>query len=130
MENSQGNWEKPPTSPTMDGTAVAMMVLSRATRPVQSIRAASTGPRSERKPTPLEVAGGLVVVTYRLSSGVGAEPPVPVTIQAATETGPGTTTLERASPFQAIPGRNVQNDRGEPDGGPPAAAAGDDTAVP
>src|SRR5437764_109268 len=36
----------------MDGIAVAMIVESRATSPVQSMTAASTGPRSERNPTP------------------------------------------------------------------------------
>src|SRR6185312_7110085 len=51
MENSQGNWAKPPRSLTMDGTAVARMVESIATRPVDSMSAMRMGPRSERKPT-------------------------------------------------------------------------------
>src|SRR5215213_8487872 len=52
MENSQGNWAKPPRSPTTEGTAVAMTVDAMATRPVDSITPMSTGPRSDRKPTP------------------------------------------------------------------------------
>jgi hypothetical protein len=36
----------------MDGTAVARMVESIATRPVLSMRAMRMGPRSDRKPTP------------------------------------------------------------------------------
>src|SRR5689334_18522088 len=64
MENSQGNCENPPRSLTTDGTEVAMMVLSRATSAVLSMRAVSTGPRSERKPTPRDGAAE-VVVTWR-----------------------------------------------------------------
>ncbi|GAA0383537.1 hypothetical protein GCM10009530_37980 [Microbispora corallina] len=62
MENSHGNCEKPPRSPTTDGTAVAMIVLSSATRPVQSMMAASTGPRSDLRPTPVRVVA--VVTPY------------------------------------------------------------------
>jgi hypothetical protein len=51
-ENSHGNEENPPTSRTIDGTAVATMVESIATRPVDSIKAMRMGPRSERNPTP------------------------------------------------------------------------------
>src|SRR5690349_17042909 len=51
MENSQGNWVKPPRSSTTDGTAVARIVASMATNDVDSITASSTGPRSERRPT-------------------------------------------------------------------------------
>src|SRR3954467_6537391 len=52
MENNHGNSEKPPTLSTIDGTAVAMMVESMATSPVASMTAMSTGPRSDRNPTP------------------------------------------------------------------------------
>jgi hypothetical protein len=39
-----------------------MIVLSRATRPVLSMTAISTGPRSDRKPTPFAlVAAGIVI---------------------------------------------------------------------
>src|SRR5687768_10128413 len=38
-------------SSTIDGTAVAMIVESMAMRPVESITASRTGPRSERSPT-------------------------------------------------------------------------------
>src|SRR5690349_17707717 len=62
MENSQGNWVKPPTSCTMEGTAVAMIVLSSATRPVVSIRAPRTGPRSDLNPTPSVVGGDVAEV--------------------------------------------------------------------
>src|SRR6478735_12391406 len=51
-EKSQGKEEKPPTSRTIDGTAVATMVESMATSPVDSIKAMRIGPRSERNPTP------------------------------------------------------------------------------
>ena len=51
-ENSHGKCENPPRSRTTDGTAVAMIVLSSATSPVASITDASTGPRSDRSPTP------------------------------------------------------------------------------
>src|SRR6478736_9988945 len=57
-EKSQGKDAKPPTSRTIEGTAVATIVESIATRPVESIRAMRIGPRVERKPTP-----SLVVVT-------------------------------------------------------------------
>src|SRR5664279_569010 len=50
-ENSQGNWENPPRSATIEGTAVATMVESRATNDVASISEIRIGPRSERKPT-------------------------------------------------------------------------------
>src|SRR5664279_757404 len=50
-ENSQGNWENPPRSATIEGTAVATMVESSATREVASISEIRIGPRSERKPT-------------------------------------------------------------------------------
>src|SRR3954452_25386203 len=63
MENSHGNWVKPPTSCTIEGTAVAMIVLSRATRPVVSIRAASTGPRSDLNPITSAADEGVVEVT-------------------------------------------------------------------
>ena len=55
MEKSQGNSVKPPTSRTIDGTAVARIVASIATRPVQSMTAARTGPRSDRRPTSARV---------------------------------------------------------------------------
>ena len=51
IENSHGNWVKPDSSATIDGTAVARMVESSATSAVDSISEISTGPRSERKPT-------------------------------------------------------------------------------
>ncbi len=51
-ENSHGNWAKPPMPATMDCTAVAMTVESMATRPVESIMASSSGPRSDRRPMP------------------------------------------------------------------------------
>src|SRR4051794_36052124 len=38
-------------SRTIDGTAVAMIVESMATSPVDSMTAMSTGPRAERNPT-------------------------------------------------------------------------------
>src|SRR6185369_10147175 len=50
-ENSHGNWANPPTSRTIDGTAVARIVASIAMRPVDTMRASRTGPRSERRPT-------------------------------------------------------------------------------
>ena len=56
MENSHGNWEKPPTSFTMEGTAVARIVDSMAMSPVVSMRAMRMGPRSDRKPTSLLLA--------------------------------------------------------------------------
>src|ERR1700753_2654257 len=56
MEKSQGNSEKPPISLTIEGTAVAMIVESTATRAVASITAMRTGPRSDRKPTLFELA--------------------------------------------------------------------------
>src|SRR3954453_2879424 len=62
MENSHGNWVKPPTSCTIEGTAVAMIVLSRATSPVVSISAPRTGPRSDLKPMPSEADEGVVEV--------------------------------------------------------------------
>src|SRR4051812_23778820 len=40
----------------MEGTAVAMTVASIATSPVVSMTAMSTGPRSDRKPTPGETS--------------------------------------------------------------------------
>src|ERR671933_1867988 len=55
MENSQGNCAKPPTSRTIEGTAVAMTVESIATRAVASMTAARIGPRSDRSPTEFEV---------------------------------------------------------------------------
>src|SRR5215218_2522277 len=51
-EKSHGNDSNPPKSRTIDGTAVATMVESMATSPVDSIRAIRMGPRSERNPTP------------------------------------------------------------------------------
>ena len=50
-ENSQGNCAKPPTSRTIDGTAVARIVASMAMRPVDTMSASRMGPRSERRPT-------------------------------------------------------------------------------
>src|SRR6185312_3566780 len=70
MENSHGNCEKPPRSFTMEGTAVARMVESIATRPVVSMSAMRIGPRSERKPTLVswgEVTVSLTVVGLRYS---------------------------------------------------------------
>src|SRR5215213_6998760 len=55
MENSQGNSVNPPISLMIDGTAVAMIVASIATRPVESITAIRTGPRSDRSPTSFSV---------------------------------------------------------------------------
>src|SRR5512132_1434743 len=49
-------------SATIDGTAVAMIVESTAIRPVASMTAPRTGPRSERRPTP-SLLGLLVVVS-------------------------------------------------------------------
>ncbi|GAP53808.1 hypothetical protein AHiyo6_03730 [Arthrobacter sp. Hiyo6] len=43
---------------TIEGTAVATIVESIATRPVESIRAMRMGPRLERKPTP---SAGVVI---------------------------------------------------------------------
>ena len=60
MEKSHGNELNPPRSLTMDGTAVARIVESMATRPVVNMRAIRMGPRSERNPTPAAV---FVVVT-------------------------------------------------------------------
>jgi hypothetical protein len=37
---------------TIDGTAVATIVESIATKPVESIKEINMGPRFERKPTP------------------------------------------------------------------------------
>src|SRR5687767_15964540 len=51
MENSHGNWENEPRSRTIEGTAVARIVASRATSAVQSMSPINTGPRSERRPT-------------------------------------------------------------------------------
>lgn len=51
MENNQGNWENPPRLRTTEGTAVAMMVASSATRDVVSISEMRIGPRSDRNPT-------------------------------------------------------------------------------
>src|SRR3954466_2642482 len=62
MENSHGNWVKPPTSCTIEGTAVAIIVLSRATRPVVSIKAPRTGPRSDLNPIPSAADEGVVEV--------------------------------------------------------------------
>ena len=46
IENSHGNWEKPPRSSTIEGTAVARMVESRATRATLSITDPRIGPRA------------------------------------------------------------------------------------
>src|SRR5215207_6192013 len=54
-ENSHGNSPNPPRSATIDGTAVARIVASTAISAVESIIASSTGPRSERRPTPAVV---------------------------------------------------------------------------
>ena len=43
--------ENPPSSRTIEGTAVASTVASMAMRPVETISASSTGPRSDRSPT-------------------------------------------------------------------------------
>src|SRR6476646_3338547 len=69
MENSQGNCEKDPRSPTIEGTAVARIVASRATSAVDSISAMSTGPRSDRSPTAAGFSGFWVAVIS------GANPP-------------------------------------------------------
>ena len=61
MLNSHGNWLKPPSSPTMLGTAVAMIVLSSAMSAVLSMIAPSTGPRSDRSPTDARVGAGAVM---------------------------------------------------------------------
>src|SRR5829696_1465136 len=54
-ENNHGNSPNPPRSATIDGTAVARIVASTAISAVESIIASSTGPRSERRPTPAVV---------------------------------------------------------------------------
>src|SRR6478735_2207893 len=64
-EKSQGKEEKPPTSRTIDGTAVATMVESMATSPVDSIRAMRMGPRSDRNPTPWARAVVISLVSVR-----------------------------------------------------------------
>ena len=46
-----GTAAKPPRSATIDGTAVATMVESRATSEVANISEARIGPRSDRRPT-------------------------------------------------------------------------------
>src|SRR3954451_24291832 len=51
MENIQGNDVNPPRSATTEGTAVARIVASMATRPMLSITASRMGPRSLRRPT-------------------------------------------------------------------------------
>src|SRR5580765_2509519 len=56
-ENSQGNSANPPTSRTIVGTAVARTVVSIAMRPVATMMASSTGPRSERSPTAARAVG-------------------------------------------------------------------------
>ena len=63
IEKSHGNCEKPPMSATIEGTAVARIVASMATRPVESMSAMSTGPRSERNPT------AVCSVTFLLVAG-------------------------------------------------------------
>src|SRR3954465_474732 len=65
MEKSQGNCEKDPRSPTIEGTAVARMVASRATSAVDSISAMSTGPRSDRRPTAAGFSGFWMAVILR-----------------------------------------------------------------
>ena len=54
---------KPPRSPTTEGTAVARIVVSIATRPTLSITASRTGPRSLRSPTSARLTAG-VALTY------------------------------------------------------------------
>ena len=78
-ENSHGNCANPPTSPTIDGTAVARIVASMAIRPVDTMRASRTGPRSERRPTPLREDG----LTSRCK--VGCPPGIPAAVQATGE---------------------------------------------
>src|SRR3954454_19393855 len=56
-ENSHGNSAKPPRLATIDGTAVGMTVAAMATRAVDSMMPMSTGPRSDRKPTPDDPEG-------------------------------------------------------------------------
>src|SRR5688572_7118787 len=65
MENSQGNWAKPPRSSTMAGTAVARMVESMATNPTLSITDSRMGPRSDLRPTSARVIGPVVVSAMR-----------------------------------------------------------------
>src|ERR1700712_3969518 len=72
MENSHGNSEKPPRLRTTDGTAVAMIVESRATSDVANISEIRIGPRDERNPMPSARSAGLVdVLTGRFRLWVG-----------------------------------------------------------
>src|SRR3954447_16926030 len=80
-ENSHGNWWNPPSSRTIDGTAVETIVASRATRAVDSMTAISTGPRSDRSPTSRRRTWVCPVwLTSRLSTAVA--PIVPVGVSA------------------------------------------------
>src|SRR3954454_8895097 len=51
---------------TMEGTAVAMTVASMATRAVDSITPMSTGPRSDRNPTPDDAGSRWMLTAPRL----------------------------------------------------------------
>src|SRR5215204_3624692 len=57
MENNQGKCANPPRSLTIDGTAVARIVASMATRATLNITASRMGPLSERRPTCARVIG-------------------------------------------------------------------------
>src|SRR4249919_3122839 len=61
MENIHGNDVNPPRSETTDGTAVARIVASMATRPMLSITASRIGPRSLRNPTSARLIDGVAV---------------------------------------------------------------------
>ena len=63
IENSQGNWLNPPRSSTIEGTAVAKMVASMAISPTLSMMEPSTGPRSDRRPTPARVISDWAMTT-------------------------------------------------------------------
>ncbi len=55
IENNHGNCANPPRSSTIEGTAVARMVESRATSATLSITEPRIGPRSDRRPTSARV---------------------------------------------------------------------------
>src|SRR4051794_8923000 len=80
-ENSHGNCRNPPSSCTIDGTAVETTVWSRATSAVDSITAISTGPRSDRRPTSRRRTSVLSVwVTTRFSTDTPPDVPVGVSL--------------------------------------------------
>ena len=74
IENSQGNWANPPRSSTIEGTAVARMVESRATSATLSITEPRIGPRSERRPTSARV----IVCWATYSGNPSHSPAIPI----------------------------------------------------